>query len=101
MKRELYGLIGGIAVTVIIGILSLILGSYTFFSQATGWIGFSALILGAVLSGALVSGDRMRLNTAIETKQDRKNRIDISGTLLLFCLPILGAYAFMFFIVMR
>lgn len=94
MRRELYGLVEGITAALILGIISWVMGSEAFFLQAAGWVGSSALIIGALISGTFLSGDRLRHNQANESKQDRKNRRIAGGILFLFSVPILAAYVF-------
>ncbi|MNH74710.1 hypothetical protein D3C87_474300 [compost metagenome] len=94
MRRELYGFVGGIAAALILGVLSWIKGSDAFFLQAAGWVGSSALIIGALISGAFLRGDKVRHNQANESKQDRNNRRTAAGILLLFSVPVLAAYVF-------
>ncbi|RUT31730.1 hypothetical protein EJP77_10095 [Paenibacillus zeisoli] len=91
MRRELYGLVGGIAATVILGVLSWVKGSEAFFIQTAGWAGSASLIIGALISGNFLTGDRVRQHQANESKQDRKNRRTAAGVLIGFSLPLLAA----------
>ncbi|USB33656.1 DUF5316 family protein [Paenibacillus sp. YPG26] len=92
MRRELYSLAGGIAAALVLGILSWVKGSDEFFLRAAGWVGSSALIIGAVISGIFLSGEQFRRSQANESRQDRKNRRTAAGILVLFSLPVLTAY---------
>lgn len=75
MKALLFGIGAGVALSMIIGILT---------RDADVWlryIGYAAVFsvfLSAVFSGALLSGDRIRANYASETPEDRIYRIRIS-----------------------
>lgn len=91
MRREWYGLAGGITVAVILGILSWVKGNEAFFLQTAGWAGSAALILGAFISGNFLTGERVRQHQAHESRQDRKNRRTAAGILFLFSLPLLAA----------
>lgn len=93
MRRELYGFVSGLVVTLIVSLLSWVLGSHAFFSQVAGWIGCSALAGSLVFSGALLQGDSARRYSATETSQDRTFRTTVAGTLFLFSIPLLGALA--------
>lgn len=57
---------------------------------------FTAFILlvgvAIIISGAAVSGDRMRANLATESKTDKKWRITNSINLMLAAAPVLGVF---------
>lgn len=54
------------------------------------YIGFGALILGLILSGTLVSGDRMRANAQSESALPK----DLYLQIILFSIPVLVVYFF-------
>ncbi|WP_433945204.1 DUF5316 family protein [Paenibacillus sp. SN-8-1] len=92
MRRELYGFAAGLVAALILGALAWVKGSEVFFLQTAGWIGSAALIIGALISGNFLTGDRIRQHQANESKQDRNNRRIAAGILILFSLPVLAAY---------
>ncbi len=58
----------------------------------SGGMGLMFLIISGILSGAFVSGNQMRANYFMETREDRKRRINWSFYLLLAGLPnVIGA----------
>jgi hypothetical protein len=76
-----------------------IFNNITFALKTSGCIGGGLLLLAAVLSGALVSGDRMRANTYSESSSERVNRVNASGILiklgvphLILCIAIYYSY---------
>jgi hypothetical protein len=79
----------GLIISGLFYVIFLMLRDEHLFLNLTGWTGLSALIIAMVFSGALVSGDRLRLNTSIETKKERDSRFNVSGILLVFSLPFL------------
>ncbi|WP_025692121.1 DUF5316 family protein [Paenibacillus zanthoxyli] len=65
-------------------LLALIIFSISLFNhdlafKASGVIGGLLVILAMVFSGALNSGDRLRANNVRETKEERIQRVDMSG----------------------
>jgi ABC-type Fe3+-siderophore transport system permease subunit len=52
-------------------------------------IGVALLLMGAVLSGFLVSGDRMRANYHISSEEDNKNRTRWTDKLFITAVPFI------------
>lgn len=63
-----------------------------------GGIGIISWGLAALLSGALVSGDRMRANYYTESKEDSKARKKLTMQLFLFGMPQLSIVLILFLI---
>ena len=65
-------------------------------ADVTGAIGLVFLIVAFLMSGAFVSGDRIRANTAMETDEGRKQRNRVVTCSLLIAIPnflvMLGFY---------
>ena len=70
-------------------LLSIILYLFTL-TVIIKYIGFGALILGLILSGTLVSGDRMRANAQSGSALPK----DLYLQIILFSIPVLAAYFF-------
>lgn len=62
-------------------------------SETVFFVAFILLVgLAIIISGAAVSGDRMRANLATESKTDKKWRITNSINLMLAATPVLGVF---------
>lgn len=58
----------------------------------SGGLGAVTILLASIVSGALVSGDRIRINYLMENDDDRKIRLRWMINLVLFALPnVVGA----------
>jgi hypothetical protein len=55
--------------------------------QVSGTVGIISFSLAGLLSGAFVSGDRVRAISTNETNEDKKSRKERTQTLFLFGLP--------------
>lgn len=55
--------------------------------KISGVLGLVSIIISAIISGALVSGDRVRANYATESSADSQQRRKLSLTLFLIGLP--------------
>jgi hypothetical protein len=66
--------------------------------KITGGIGVISLLLAAVLSGLLVSGDRMRANLNTENEEEKWGRDRVTGQLLLFGIPNICIAIVLFFV---
>ncbi|MEK4082081.1 DUF5316 domain-containing protein [Solibacillus silvestris] len=81
----------------LIGILlSIIIWDVHMISTITSGIGFIFFIVACIFSGAFVNGDRMRANTAMETKESWIQRNTIALCSLNMAIPNF-AVAFIFF----
>jgi len=97
-------LVVGILTLTLVGLVSFILGDWSLVYKFSGVIGLVTFIISALLSGALsgafISGDRMRANW---TYEDRNDRDDLSegwaSKLFLFGVPnLVGAIIYLVFI---
>jgi len=62
-------------------------------SETVFFVAFIILVgLAIIISGAAVSGDRMRANLSTESKTDKKWRITNSINLMLAATPVLGVF---------
>lgn len=80
-------LLYGILVMLIIAMVSAFMQDDISFQTATLVFGLICLAIAGILSGAFVSGDRIRANTATEEKEDRRQRQDWSIKIFMFGLP--------------
>ncbi len=81
MKAFVIGLV--IALTVVL----IGLGHWSFVSSVLGIVVLVCWGLGGILSGAFLSGDRIRANNFAENDDDRRIRVNWSITLFLTGLP--------------
>ncbi|ODA42367.1 DUF5316 domain-containing protein [Desulfosporosinus sp. BG] len=82
----------GILALIITSIVSFIFGDWSILFKLSGFIGIIALLISALMSGALISGDRVRANWTHEDHEDGKNRQERAFKLFLFGLPnLVGA----------
>jgi hypothetical protein len=73
-------------------LLSLVLKSnHLLFMNIAGIAGFISFLISGTSVGAFVSGDRIRANYWSETKEGRKERIELSLDTALLGLPLLAA----------
>ncbi|MFM1654046.1 DUF5316 domain-containing protein [Brevibacillus sp. B_LB10_24] len=77
----------GLGLLALIALASLVMGDWGLIRQLTGIVGFGLLLLSAIFSGALLSGDRIRANYAFEDKEERRTRFRWSVHMLLAALP--------------
>lgn len=77
----------GIGLSIIGILLSIILWGMDKAYLVTGGIGFIFIVISMVMSGSMVSGDRMRANFATESVEDRKERNQTTLNSLLIGLP--------------
>jgi hypothetical protein len=71
-------------------------GLYFGYWNAFAVVGGAAWLFGAVCSGALLSGDRIRANHATETAEDRKQRLKWAGRFFLIGLPFVVTAIFLY-----
>jgi hypothetical protein len=72
----------GLVTALIVVFITLCMNQLSLAKTILGYIGGGSLLLGAVISGALVSGDRMRANTSSEDNETRNSRMKVSGSFL-------------------
>lgn len=68
-------------------LIGVILANRALFMELIGFAGFGCWLLGAIYSGALLSGDRIRANAATETVEDRRVRNRRAWQFFLIGLP--------------
>ena len=77
----------GIGASIIGILISIFLWGIDKAYLVTGSIGFIFIAISMILSGSMVSGDRMRANFATESEDDRKVRNTISFNSMFLGLP--------------
>lgn len=83
MKYFLFGILLSL-----IGILvSIVIWDIEMVTTITGGIGLFFIVIAFALSGALVSGDRMRANLATESVEGRNQRNNVSFRSALIAIP--------------
>lgn len=87
----------GAALLALIALVSIGFGDWTLIMKFAGYAGGGFLLLAAVFSGSLVSGDRMRANFSTETKEDRDTRLKWSTRFMLISLPNIAASFCMYY----
>lgn len=88
MKRSL---MVGFSILIISIICSLIANNLLITVKLSGIIGVIFILLSAIFTGSLTSGDRLRANHATETSEDRRIRVNWAINLALVGLPNLLA----------
>mgnify|MGYP001040515398 CR=1 FL=1 len=91
-------LIIGLSIVMIAFLISMFSSNYTLLYKITGAVGIISLILGALLFGAFLDGDRLGRNLISESKEDRKQRFSQTNSILLIGLPNLLVAAVCFFL---
>ena len=88
----------GLLLSLIGSVVALVIWDVHMVADVTGMIGLVFLVLSMIMSGAFVSGDRVRLNAATETDKGREERNRLVTRSLLIALPnllvMLGFYLF-------
>lgn len=88
----------GLLLSLLGSVVALVIWDVHMVADVTGMIGLVFLVLSMIMSGAFVSGDRVRLNAATETDKGREERNQIVTSSLLIALPnflvMLGFYLF-------
>lgn len=79
--------LGGVCILFIIISISLIIQNLSIFTTVTGTIGIICIVISALFSGTLISGDRIRANYSDE--QSNSMRTSWSLKILLLGLPCL------------
>lgn len=88
----------GICLSLIGVLVSIVIWDVEMVSTITSGIGFFFIAIAFVLSGALVSGDRLRLNLQTESVAGRNQRINASFRSALIAIPSFAvAILFYFF----
>ncbi|MEH7097384.1 DUF5316 domain-containing protein [Neobacillus vireti] len=80
-------IIVGIGIVVLAFLISVLLSDFTLLYKITGVVAISSLVLSALFSGAFVDGDRLGRNLQSESKEDRKQRVSLTNSILLIGLP--------------
>ncbi|WP_341321267.1 DUF5316 domain-containing protein [Solibacillus sp. FSL H8-0523] len=88
----------GLLLSLLGSVVALVIWDVHMVADVTGMIGLVFLVLSMIMSGAFVSGDRVRLNAATETDKGREERNRLVTRSLLIALPnlvvMLGFYLF-------
>lgn len=87
----------GVFLSVVGVVVSLVLWGFNKAYFISGIIGFFFIGIAIILSGSMVSGDRMRANFATESDEDRRNRNSIIFRIALIGIPNL-VIAFLLYI---
>ncbi|MEK4627419.1 MAG: DUF5316 domain-containing protein [Solibacillus sp.] len=80
-------LLFGTTLSLISILLSFIIWDIQMVHKLTGAISLIFFFVAMVFSGALINGDKIRANYMMESKEDRKNRNNITFRCLLIALP--------------
>jgi Family of unknown function (DUF5316) len=88
----------GIMISVISAIVSYFMWDAAHAYQLPGVAGVAFIILSAIFSGNLVSGDRMRANFATETEDTRRDRHQSMVHFALLGLPSLVVAVFLYYL---
>jgi|GEM_PF-2631825 len=67
--------------------------------QYYGFVALGALVVSIILSGAMLSGDRLRAYYNTEDPADRTRRNDLIGKLLLFASPYAAIAGVLYFFI--
>jgi hypothetical protein len=91
-------LIIGTIVNVVIALLLALISTWEMAMKVTGGVGAISWVLAGILSGAFISGDRMRANNNIETPEDNKSRNNLTSVFFIFGIPFLVTALIIFLI---
>ena len=97
MKKR-YWLLTGIIIGLILFILSVLLKHYNLFATIAAVGGLISLFLSGTAVGAFISGDRVRANYWIESKDTRKDRGGFAFRTFLLGAPLLISALCIYFI---
>jgi Family of unknown function (DUF5316) len=89
--------ITGVVFLVVVLIVSMVLGDGSLILKISGGVGLIGMLASGLLTGAFISGDRIRANYYTESKEDRSKRIRTANSLFLFGLPNFAASVVYFF----
>lgn len=92
MKRKSLAI--GIAVTVLLALVSLLQQNMQISLYGSGGIGLAAFLYAGVTAGAFVNGHQYAHNVQQESRTERNKRMDISTAAFLFGLPNILAAIF-------
>ena len=101
MKKKLLRspLLWGVIASLMIILFALIVQDLAWVQKGTGILGGLPLLLAIILSGSLISGDRMRANYNTESQKERADRASATWHLLKFALPnLLLCFLFYYFL---
>jgi len=88
----------GVLVSLVGVLLSMILWGMEKIYVIPGTIGFIFIGISIILSGSMVSGDRMRANLATETTENRDERNSVTKNSLLIALPNIIVMVFFYYL---
>ena len=88
----------GLVAALIVVFITLCMNQLVLAKTILGCIGGGLLLFGAVISGSLVSGDRMRANTSSEDNVTRDSRMKVSGIFLKLGAPNLILCIILFYL---
>ncbi|MCM3342468.1 DUF5316 domain-containing protein [Paenibacillus sp. MER TA 81-3] len=88
----------GIAVLtcLFLSLITYAIGGWALTAEINAWVGVILLGIGALLSGAFISGDRLRANDRSSTDEDRQSRNRWIHVAFLSCIPFLFVAIFIF-----
>lgn len=89
----------GIGLSIIASVLSVFVWGIDTAYLITGSIGFIFIGISMVLSGSMVSGDRVRANFASESVEDRDKRNKITVNSILLGLPSVLLAILLYFVI--
>ncbi|GAY76102.1 MULTISPECIES: DUF5316 domain-containing protein [Sporolactobacillus] len=82
----------GLTIAILLFVIGALSPFRDFFASIAAVIGIVCLLISALASGALVSGDRNRANFATEDKKSRNERTGMMSRLFLLGLPNFVAF---------
>ncbi|MBM7694295.1 Na+-transporting methylmalonyl-CoA/oxaloacetate decarboxylase gamma subunit [Peribacillus deserti] len=89
----------GILLSILGVLLSLFIWGIDKAYLITGGIGILFIVISLLISGSMVSGDRMRANFATESAEDRRQRTSTTTRTVLIGLPNVILAALLYFLI--
>ncbi|MEC5423759.1 DUF5316 domain-containing protein [Virgibacillus sp. C22-A2] len=83
-------------VSLVLFLLGIVTGNIEFYGSITLGIGVVFLLIGALFSGAFISGEQLRANYHTETKEDRSRKNKTMSISIIIALPHLVAGGLLF-----
>ncbi|MFC4408948.1 DUF5316 domain-containing protein [Chungangia koreensis] len=90
----------GFGISLIIFVVALTTNDWSLLYKITGFVGLICLGIGALISGAFISGDRLGRNLNSESETDRRKRITFTNRIVLIGAPNI-AFAIILFLLLN
>ncbi|RED66158.1 DUF5316 domain-containing protein [Cohnella lupini] len=90
--------ITSILTSLLISLTSYFIGGESLTLKVNFYIGISLLVIAMIMSGSLVSGDRMRANFHTSTPEDRKQNNKWTGRLIIISIPFITVSVLLYFL---